>query len=107
MYWVCVIALFGFSVLFNICFIVALAYLNRKILHNLIQLFHLISISDVESYFGFGICFCNSNAALGESKSVILNDDDDEVRKKKQPFSHWKKTATDRGSASTASSFEG
>ncbi|KAI8539692.1 hypothetical protein RHMOL_Rhmol09G0202600 [Rhododendron molle] len=28
MYWVCVIALFGFSVLFNICFIVALAYLN-------------------------------------------------------------------------------
>ncbi|GFZ06024.1 pleiotropic drug resistance 6 [Actinidia rufa] len=28
MYWVCVIALFGFSVLFNICFIAALTFLN-------------------------------------------------------------------------------
>ncbi|KAL2539838.1 ABC transporter G family member 34 [Abeliophyllum distichum] len=28
MYWICVLALFGFSVLFNICFIVALTYLN-------------------------------------------------------------------------------
>ncbi|XP_052184623.1 pleiotropic drug resistance protein 2-like isoform X2 [Diospyros lotus] len=28
MYWVCVMALFGFSVLFNICFIAALTYLN-------------------------------------------------------------------------------
>ncbi|CAA2976578.1 pleiotropic drug resistance 2-like [Olea europaea subsp. europaea] len=28
MYWICVLALFGFSVLFNICFIIALTYLN-------------------------------------------------------------------------------
>ncbi|XP_073130365.1 pleiotropic drug resistance protein 2-like isoform X2 [Henckelia pumila] len=28
MYWVCVIALFAFSILFNICFVVALTYLN-------------------------------------------------------------------------------
>ncbi|KAL1544434.1 Pleiotropic drug resistance protein 2 [Salvia divinorum] len=28
MFWVCVIALFAFSILFNICFIVALTYLN-------------------------------------------------------------------------------
>ncbi|XP_058182567.1 pleiotropic drug resistance protein 2-like [Rhododendron vialii] len=72
MYWVCVIALFGFSVLFNICFIAALAYLNP----------------------------------LGDSKSVIMNDDD-EVKKKKRPLSNGKKPSTDRSSASTASSFEG
>ncbi|GAA0156193.1 ATP-binding cassette [Lithospermum erythrorhizon] len=28
MYWICIVALFGFSLLFNICFIVALDYLN-------------------------------------------------------------------------------
>ncbi|XP_051142599.1 pleiotropic drug resistance protein 2-like isoform X2 [Andrographis paniculata] len=28
MYWICVVALFGFSILFNVCFIVALTYLN-------------------------------------------------------------------------------
>ncbi|CAI0469255.1 unnamed protein product [Linum tenue] len=28
-YWICVAALFGFSVLFNVCFIAALSYLNR------------------------------------------------------------------------------
>ncbi|XP_058200914.1 ABC transporter G family member 39-like [Rhododendron vialii] len=61
MYWVCVIALFGFSVLFNICFIAALAYLNP----------------------------------LGDSKSVIMNDDD-EVKKKKRPLSNGKKQSTDR-----------
>ncbi|KAK4480407.1 hypothetical protein RD792_013480 [Penstemon davidsonii] len=30
MYWICIIALFAFSILFNICFIVALTYLKRK-----------------------------------------------------------------------------
>lgn len=30
MYWVCVIALFAFSVLFNLLFILALSYLQRK-----------------------------------------------------------------------------
>ena len=29
-YWICVGALLGFSVLFNICFIIALTFLNRK-----------------------------------------------------------------------------
>ncbi|KAK2976352.1 hypothetical protein RJ640_014183, partial [Escallonia rubra] len=28
MFWICVIALFGFSLLFNVCFIIALTYLN-------------------------------------------------------------------------------
>ena len=30
-YWICVGALMGFSLLFNICFIVALVYLDRKL----------------------------------------------------------------------------
>lgn len=29
-YWICIGALLGFSLLFNICFIVALTFLNRK-----------------------------------------------------------------------------
>ena len=29
-YWICVGTLLGFSVLFNICFIIALTFLNRK-----------------------------------------------------------------------------
>ncbi|CAH9122111.1 unnamed protein product [Cuscuta epithymum] len=28
MYWICIIALLGFSVLFNVCFVIALTYLN-------------------------------------------------------------------------------
>ncbi|XP_057464053.1 pleiotropic drug resistance protein 2-like [Actinidia eriantha] len=66
MYWVCVIALFGFSVLFNICFIAALAFLNP----------------------------------LGDSKSVVV-DEDQESKKKKHPISNRKK------STDTASIFEG
>lgn len=31
-YWICVAALLGFSLLFNLCFIAALTYLNRKLL---------------------------------------------------------------------------
>lgn len=30
MFWICVAALFGFSLLFNVLFILALTYLNRK-----------------------------------------------------------------------------
>ncbi|PSS04971.1 Pleiotropic drug resistance protein [Actinidia chinensis var. chinensis] len=66
MYWVCVMALFGFSVLFNICFIAALAFLNP----------------------------------LGDSKSVVV-DEDQESKKKKHPISNRKK------STDTASIFEG
>ncbi|CAI0407524.1 unnamed protein product [Linum tenue] len=33
-YWICIAALFGFSVLFNVCFIAALSYLNRKLFHH-------------------------------------------------------------------------
>lgn len=29
-YWICVIALFGFSLFFNLCFVAALTYLKRK-----------------------------------------------------------------------------
>lgn len=30
-YWLCVIALFAFSLFFNLCFVGALTFLNRKI----------------------------------------------------------------------------
>lgn len=30
-YWICVIALFGFSLFFNVCFVAALTYLKRKL----------------------------------------------------------------------------
>ncbi|CAN1308015.1 ABC transporter G family member 39 [Linum perenne] len=33
-FWICIAALFGFSVLFNVWFIAALAYLSRKSLHS-------------------------------------------------------------------------
>ena len=33
-YWICVAALLGFSLLFNLCFIAALTYLNRKMLNS-------------------------------------------------------------------------
>ena len=38
-YWICVGALMGFSLLFNICFIVALTYLDRKLLVILTSIF--------------------------------------------------------------------
>ncbi|XVF82763.1 hypothetical protein PTKIN_Ptkin16aG0075400 [Pterospermum kingtungense] len=52
-YWICVAALLGFSLLFNLCFIAALTYLNP----------------------------------LGDSKSVIL-DEDDEKNSEKKSSSH-------------------
>lgn len=35
-FWICVGALFGFSLLFNVLFISALTFLNRKISHPLL-----------------------------------------------------------------------
>ncbi|KAL3523636.1 hypothetical protein ACH5RR_016470 [Cinchona calisaya] len=64
MYWICIVALFAFSLLFNVCFILALTYLNL----------------------------------FGESKSIIVDEDDKQDKKK---------LSTERGSASTAPTFEG
>uniref|UniRef100_F6I5W7 ABC transporter domain-containing protein n=1 Tax=Vitis vinifera TaxID=29760 RepID=F6I5W7_VITVI len=68
-YWICIGALTGFSLLFNICFIAALTYLNPP----------------------------------GDSKSVII-DEDDEEKSEKQFYSNKQHdlTTPERNSASTA-----
>ncbi|XWS66293.1 hypothetical protein CRYUN_Cryun05aG0187100 [Craigia yunnanensis] len=73
-YWICVAALLGFSLLFNLCFIWALTYLNP----------------------------------LGDSKAVIL-DEDDESKSKKQSSSVGKHNlkSIEMSSPSTAPLFEG
>lgn len=64
MYWICVIALFAFSILFNVFFIVALTYLTRK------PGFYYLLTSLLKS------SFCSDEliltfVAFGDSKSVI------------------------------------
>ncbi|XWS56325.1 hypothetical protein CRYUN_Cryun09bG0076100 [Craigia yunnanensis] len=73
-YWICVAALLGFSLLFNLCFIAALTYLNP----------------------------------LGDSKSVIL-DEDDESKSKKLSSSDGQHNlkSIEMSSSSTAKFFEG
>lgn len=73
-YWICIGALTGFSLLFNICFIAALTYLNPP----------------------------------GDSKSVII-DEDDEEKSEKQFYSNKQHdlTTPERNSASTAPMSEG
>ncbi|XP_056164531.1 pleiotropic drug resistance protein 2-like [Syzygium oleosum] len=73
-YWICIGALLGFSLLFNVCFILALTYLNP----------------------------------LGDSKSITL-DEDDENKDKKQSTSKGqnKIVPSDMTSASTTTFFEG
>ncbi|KAL5735140.1 hypothetical protein ACOSP7_033001 [Xanthoceras sorbifolium] len=74
MYWVCVAALLGFSLLFNILFIAALTYLNP----------------------------------LGDSKSVIVEDNGENKNKKQSsPYGQQKVKAPEMNSHSTAPLFEG
>lgn len=42
MFWVCVVALFGFSLLFTLLFVLALTYLNRKTINSLICVIFII-----------------------------------------------------------------
>ncbi|XP_017984115.1 PREDICTED: pleiotropic drug resistance protein 2 [Theobroma cacao] len=73
-YWICVAALLGFSLLFNLCFIAALTYLNP----------------------------------LGDSKSVVLSEDD-ESKSKKQSSSDGQHNlrSIEMSKPSTAPLFEG
>ncbi|KAJ9684813.1 hypothetical protein PVL29_017010 [Vitis rotundifolia] len=73
-YWICIGALTGFSLLFNICFIAALTYLNPP----------------------------------GDSKSVIIGEDNEE-KSEKQFYSNKQHdlTTPERNSASTAPKSEG
>lgn len=47
-YWICVIALFGFSFFFNLCFVAALTYLKRKSLT-----VNITSCLSMITYYGF------------------------------------------------------
>ncbi|CAL5350301.1 unnamed protein product [Camellia sinensis] len=68
MFWVCVGALLGFSLLFNILFIAALTFLNRKLSHLVIWLNNPVS-------------GC-STSALSDSKSIVLDEDVGKKNKK-------------------------
>lgn len=95
-YWICVIALFAFSLFFNICFVGALTFLNRKIFYLSYPFISLSSLIMVLTIF------LNSNAALGETKSVVAREDENN----KGSLCNTKAQA-DRSSASTAPMFEG
>ncbi|RXH76246.1 hypothetical protein DVH24_019134 [Malus domestica] len=65
-FWICVGALFGFSLLFNILFVAALTFLNRN------------SGADTPLIFFFG----EPTSALGDSKAVIADDKSEGKRRK-------------------------
>ena len=48
LFWVCIGALFGFSILFNILFITALTFLNRKFSH-LYSIVHPTSLTSLHT----------------------------------------------------------
>ncbi|KAK4593204.1 hypothetical protein RGQ29_017372 [Quercus rubra] len=72
-YWICVGALLGFSVLFNICFIIALTFLNP----------------------------------LGDSKSVIVEEDDNKKSGKQSSIGQLQMRGIEMSTSSTAPSFQG
>lgn len=75
MYWICILALLGFSLLFNLCFIAALTYLNRKYCFSCqfpVQVFNNFGCDNV----------LNLSAAFGETKSVIMEDNDRKKNRK-------------------------
>ncbi|XVE99098.1 hypothetical protein REPUB_Repub03eG0167600 [Reevesia pubescens] len=72
-YWICVAALIGFSLLFNLFFIAALTYLNP----------------------------------MGDSKSVILDEDDESKSKKQSSDGQDKLKSIQMSTTSTAPLFEG
>lgn len=74
-FWICIGALFGFSLLFNVLFIAALTFLNRKSLSLMLFLGYWMAMKFQYDMLG------NSLSALGDSKAVTVSDD--EKKKKK------------------------
>ena len=76
---ICIGALWGFTLLFNILFIAALAFLNRKpslfIFNQVICLWKLCSRVDKPISYG-------KQSALGDSKPVISDEESDKKKKK-------------------------
>ena len=97
MYWICVIALFAFSLLFNVCFILALTYLNRKFVTVCLTWKSLSLIQRLTTFF-------NLIAAFGDSKTIIADVNDKQDKKK---HSSNLRIPTESTSASTAPVFEG
>ncbi|KAL6560039.1 Pleiotropic drug resistance protein 2 [Orobanche gracilis] len=69
MYWICVAVLFAFSIFFNVCFIIALSYLNLE----LAQWSIYEPIGRVQLLPGVKKTF-------GDSRSVVVVDDNDEKK---------------------------
>ncbi|KAK3226771.1 hypothetical protein Dsin_006633 [Dipteronia sinensis] len=68
MFWVCIGALFGFSILFNILFIVALTFLGRKFSH-LIQV-HIFCIYMETDFQCIDMAVRNSEASVGAAEGA-------------------------------------
>lgn len=86
MFWVCVGALLGFSLLFNILFIAALTFLNRKLSHLVIWFRYFYLKMDFPrwkyiSRLNNPVSGC-STSALSDSKSIVLDEDVGKKNKK-------------------------
>ncbi|MFS8012317.1 putative ABC-type xenobiotic transporter [Helianthus anomalus] len=72
MFWVCVVALFGFSLLFTLFFVLALTYINRKIMKSLICVFCIIYCTSSSIL----VTVLIQTPALGDSKTVVPTEDE-------------------------------
>ncbi|KAF5770586.1 putative pleiotropic drug resistance protein PDR/CDR [Helianthus annuus] len=72
MFWVCIVALFGFSLLFTLFFVLALTYLNRKIMNSLICVFRIIYCTSSSIL----VTVLIQTPALGDSKTVVPTEDE-------------------------------
>ncbi|KAJ0465471.1 putative ABC-type sulfate transporter [Helianthus annuus] len=72
MFWVCIVALFVFSLLFTLFFVLALTYLNRKIMNSLICVFRIIYCTSSSIL----VTVLIQTPALGDSKTVVPTEDE-------------------------------
>lgn len=74
-FWICIGALFGFSLLFNVLFIAALTWLNRKSLG-----LYLNNLSIVRTH---SLKPCTEMfSAFGDSKAIVIDENEDKKKKK-------------------------
>lgn len=76
-YWICIAALFGFSVLFNALFVAALTFLNRKLSN-----FSFVSCSENQISSLTNTWYGKSISAIGDSKATIIEENGDKKNKK-------------------------
>ncbi|KAL5974593.1 Pleiotropic drug resistance protein 2 [Asimina triloba] len=101
-YWTSIGALLGFSLIFNVCFILALTYLNRKqsLPFNWVFVWNLRKILTAS---------CTVISAFGNSQSAILDEDTEQQKRKENPYAdgNWRSKVMGSSSSSTVSTFEG